>query len=100
MEEKLDENYTGMLSAVFNKSWKQLITKQQLSNHLPPSCKSSMQGKQDMQSTCWRCKDEHISNVPLLTLTLWPARSYIHRLSADTGYCQEDLLEAMDDGKG
>ena len=30
MEKKLDSNYTGMLWAVLNKSWRQHFTKQQL----------------------------------------------------------------------
>ena len=33
---KTQRNYTRMLHAVFNKSWKQLSTKQQLYGHLPP----------------------------------------------------------------
>ena len=34
--EKLDGNFTEMLLAFFNKSWKQDPTKQQLYGHLPP----------------------------------------------------------------
>ena len=37
---KLDGNYTWMLHAVLNKSWKQHPTKQQLYNHLPPISKT------------------------------------------------------------
>ena len=36
MEKKLDDNYTRMLRAVLNKSWRQDPTKQQLYGHLPP----------------------------------------------------------------
>ena len=36
MEEKLDGNYTRMLRAILNKSWRQHPTKQQLYGHLPP----------------------------------------------------------------
>ena len=35
MEEKLDSNYTRMLRAILNKSWRQYPTKQQLYGHLP-----------------------------------------------------------------
>ena len=36
MEKKLDSNYTRMLRAILNKSWRQHPTKQQLYDHLPP----------------------------------------------------------------
>ena len=35
MEKKLDGNYTRMLRAVLNKSWRQHLTKQQLHSDLP-----------------------------------------------------------------
>ena len=41
MEKKLDGNYTRMLRAILNKSWKQNPTKQQLYGHLHPSRKLS-----------------------------------------------------------
>ena len=40
MEKKLDDNYTRMLRAILNKSWKQHPTKQQLYSHLPPIMKT------------------------------------------------------------
>ena len=36
MEKKLDGNYTRMLRAILNKSWRQHPAKQQLYSHLPP----------------------------------------------------------------
>ena len=36
MEKKLDRNYTRMLRAILNKSWRQHLTKQWLYGHLPP----------------------------------------------------------------
>ena len=36
MEKKLDGNYTRMLRAILNKSWRQHPKKQQLYNHQPP----------------------------------------------------------------
>ena len=49
MEKKLDGNYTRMLRAVLNKSWKQHPTKQQPYGHLPP--KLSKLDEPDMQDT-------------------------------------------------
>ena len=40
MEKKLDGNYTKMLQAIFNKSWRQHATKHQLYGHLPPIMKT------------------------------------------------------------
>ena len=40
MEKKLDGNYTRMLQAILNKSWRQHPTKQQLNGHLPPIMKT------------------------------------------------------------
>ena len=40
MEKKLDGNYTRMLQAILNKSWKQHPTKPQLYEYLPPISKT------------------------------------------------------------
>ena len=40
MEKKLDGNYTRMLRAILNKSWRQHSTKQQLYGHLQPITKT------------------------------------------------------------
>ena len=39
-QKKLDGNYTRMLQAILNKSWRQHPTKQQLYGHLPPITKT------------------------------------------------------------
>ena len=39
-EKKLDSNYTRMLRAILNKSWRQHPTKQQLYSHQPPITKT------------------------------------------------------------
>ena len=49
MAQKLDGNYTRMLRAVLNKSWRQHPTKQQLYDHL--SRKLSKLNEPDMQDT-------------------------------------------------
>ena len=51
MEKKLDGNYTRMLRAILNKSWKQHPTKQQLYGHLPPITKILKLDEPDMQKT-------------------------------------------------
>ena len=40
LEKKLDGNYTSMLRAILNKSWRQHPTKHQLYGHLPPITKT------------------------------------------------------------
>ena len=49
MEKKCDGNYTRMLQAILNKSWRQHPTKQQLYSHLPQ--KLSKLDKSDMWDT-------------------------------------------------
>ena len=103
MEKKLHGNYTRMLRAILNKSWRQNLTKQQLYGHLPPITKSIKVRQTRHAGHCWRNKDEFISDI-----LRWspshrraearrPARSYIQQLCADSGYSLEDILGAMDD---
>ena len=40
LEKKLDGNYTKMLRAILNKSWRQHLTRHQLYGHLPPITKT------------------------------------------------------------
>ena len=100
LEKKLDGNYTRMLRAILNKSWRQHLTKHQLYGHLPPITKT-IQVRRTIH--CWRSRDELMSDVLLWTPTHgWakagrPARTYIQQLCEDTGCCPEDLLEAMND---
>ena len=49
MEKKLDDNFTRMLWAILNKSWRQHPTKQPLYGHLPPIMKSIQVRQPDMQ---------------------------------------------------
>ena len=51
MEEKLDGNYTKMLRAILNKSWRRHPKEQQLFGHLPPSRKLSKLDEPDMRNT-------------------------------------------------
>ena len=67
MEKKLDGNYTRMLWAILNKSWRQHSTKQQLYGHLPPITKTIQVWRTRHAGHCWRSKDELISDVLLWT---------------------------------
>ena len=82
-EKKLDSNYTRMLRAILNKSWRQYPTKQQLYGHLPPITKTIQVRRTRHAGHCWRSKDELISDVLLLTPSHgrakvgWPVRTNI-----------------------
>ena len=103
LEKKLDGNYTRMLRAILNKSWRQHPTRHQLYGHLPPITKIIQVRRPRHAGHCWRSKDELISDVPLWTPTYSqakagrPARTYIQQLCEDTGCNPEDLPEAMND---
>ena len=106
MEKKLDVNYTGMLQAILNKSWRQHPTKQQLYGHLPPIMKTIKVRRTRHAGHCWRSRDELISNVLLWTSSHgWtkagrPTRNYLQQLCADMGCNPEDLPGAMDNREG
>ena len=65
---KQDENYTRMLLAVLNKSWKQHLTKQLSYGHLYP-IKEIIQDDQDILSTAGNTKYKLRSGFLLLTST-------------------------------
>ena len=102
-KKKLDGNYTRMLRAILNKSWRQHPAKHQLYGHLPPITKTIQVRRTRHAGHCWRIKDKLISDVLLWTPTNgqakagWPARTYIQQLCEDTGCSFEDLPEAMND---
>ena len=101
--EKLDGNYTRMLRAILNKSWRKHPTKHQLYDHLPSITKTIQVRRARLAGHCWRSRDELISDVLLWTPAYgrakagWPARTYIQQLFEDTGCSPEDLPEAMKD---
>ena len=106
MEKKLDGNYTRMLRAILNKSWRQHPTKQQLYSYLPPITKTIHVRRTRHAGHCWRSRDELISDILLWTpshvrgRSRRPARTYIQQLCEDTGCSPEDLPEAMYDREG
>ena len=101
LEKKLDSNYTRMLRAILNKSWRQHPTRHQLYGHLPPITKTIQVRQTRHAGHCWRSRDELISDVLLWTPTYgWakagrPAWTYIQQLCEDTGCSPENLSEAM-----
>ena len=103
LEKKLDGNYTRMLRAILNKSWRQHLTRHQLYSHLPPITKTIQVRRTRHAGHCWRSGDELIRDVLLWTPTHGrakagrPARTYIQQLCEDTGCCPEDLPRAMND---
>ena len=106
MEKKLDSNYTRILRAILNKSWRQHFTKQLLYCHLPPIMKTIKVRWTRHAGHCWRSKDELISDVLLWTPSHGrakagrPAGTYIQQHCVDTGCCPKDLPEAIDDREG
>ena len=103
MEKRLEGNYTRMLRAILNKSWRQHPTKQQLYGHLPPTTKTIQAGRTRHVGHYWRSRDELISDILLWTPSherAKAARTCIQQLCANTGYCLEDPPRAMDDRDG
>ena len=105
MEKKLDGNYTRMLRAILNKSWRQHPTKAHLYGHLPPITKAIKVRWTKQAGRYWRSRDELISNVLLWTSSYgwakagWPARTYIQQLCEDMGCSPENVPGAMNDGE-
>ena len=67
LEKKLDGNYTRMLRAILNKSWRQQPTKHQLYGHLPPITKTIQVRRTRHAGHCWRSRDELTRDVLLWT---------------------------------
>ena len=91
MEKKIDVNYTRMLQAILNKSWRQHPTEQQLYGHLPPITKTIRIRQTSHMGHCWRSRDKLISDVLPWTPSYErakagrPARTSVQQLCADTG---------------
>ena len=65
LERKVDGNYTRMLRAILNNSWRQHPTRHQLYGHLPPITKTIQVRRTRHAGHCWRSRDELISDVLL-----------------------------------
>ena len=103
LEKRLDGNYTRMMWAILNRSWRQYPTKQQLYDHLPPIMKTIQVRQTRHAGHCWRSRDELISDVLLWTPSHGqakagrPAQTHIQHLCEDMRCSPEDLLKAMND---
>ena len=103
LEKKLDGNYTRMLRAILNKSWRQHSTRHELEGHLSPITKTIQARRTRHAGHCWRSRDELISDVLLWTPTYGrakaerPARTYMQQLCEDTGCSPEDQPEVIND---
>ena len=103
LRKKLDGNYTRMLRAILNKSWRQHTTRHQPYGHLPPITKTIQVRRTRHAGNCWRSKDELISDVLLSTPAYGqakagrPARTSVQQLCEDTGCSPEDPPEEMND---
>ena len=93
LKKKLHSDYTRMLRAILNKSWRQRPTRHQLYGHQPHITKTIQVRRTRHAGHCWRSKDELISDVFLWT----PVRTYKQQLCEDTGCSPEDLPEVMND---
>ena len=91
LEKKLDGNYTRMLRAILNKSWRQHPTRHQLYGHLLPITKT-IQVRRTRHAGHWTPTHGRAKAGR-------PARTYIQQLCEDTGCSPEDLPEAMNDRK-
>ena len=106
MEKKLGGNYTKMLRAILNNSWRQHPTKQQLYSHLPSITKTIKVRRTRHARHCRRSRDEPRSDVLLWTPSHGRpkagrlARTYLQQFCADTGCSPEDRPEAMLDREG
>ena len=65
LEKKLDGNYTRLLRAILNKSWRQHPKRHQLYGHLPPITKTIQVRRARSAGHCWRSRNELI----------WPSKS-------------------------
>ena len=105
-KKKIDSNYSKMLQAMPNKSWRQHPTKQQLHVHLPSITKTIQVRRTRHAGHCSRSKDELVSDIllwtpsPGRTKTGRPARTYIQQLCTGTWCSLQDIPGAMDDIDG
>ena len=103
LEKKLDGNYTRMLRAILNNSWRKHSWRHQLYGHLPLITETLQVRRTRHASYCWKCRNELISGVFLWTPTYGrakarrPARTCIQQLHEDTECSPADLPEAMND---
>ena len=103
LQKKLDGNYTRLLRAILNNSWRQHPIKNQLYGHLPPITKTIQVRRTRHAGHCCRRRDELITDVLRCTptygraITGRPERTYIQQLCEGTGCSPDDLPEVKND---
>ena len=75
LEKKLDGNYTRMLRAILNKSWRQHPTRHQLYGHLRPITKTIQVRRARHAGRCWRSKDRARKRRTPMDPHIWPSKS-------------------------
>ena len=89
LKKKLDGNYTRMLRAILNKSWRQHPTRHQLYGHLAPITKTIQVRRTRHAGHCWRSKGELISDILQWTPAYGRAKaSYVRIRDVDLKTCQ------------
>ena len=73
LEKKLDGNYTRMLRAILDKSWRQHPTRHQLYGHLPPITKTIQVRRTRHTGHTWPCKSRTTS-TNIRSATIWGYR--------------------------
>ena len=100
IKKKLDKNYTKILRAILNKSWKQRSIKQQLYSHLPLISQTIQARRLQHDGYCWWSNDELISNIFSWICTWmcqwWPTCKDLHQLFVNVRCSLHDLLGVMD----
>ena len=105
LEKQRDGNYTRILRAVFNESWEQHPTKQQLQRNLLTILQTIQVRRGRHAGHSWRSKDEHLSDVLFRVPTNGrtridrAARTYPFHFCADPGFSLKDLPGAMEDDR-
>ena len=93
LKKKLDGNYTWMLRAILNKSWRQHPTRLQLYGYLPPITKTIQVRRTRHAGHCWRSMDRTYGQAKAGR----PGRTYIQQLCEDTGCSPEGQPKAMNE---
>ena len=91
LEKKLDGNYTRMLRAILNKSWRQHPTRHQLYGHLPPIRKTIQVRQSRHAGHCWRTRDELIRDV-----LLWTPHMAVRRQDDQHGHIFSSYVRIRD----
>ena len=102
---QLDGNYTRMLRAVINVTWRDKIRNNDLYGSVAKISDTIRERRLRFAGHSWRSHDEIIHDVLLWTPTHGrrsrgrPARTYLDQLMDDTSQTKEDLPRLMEDRK-